>query len=144
MNKENQNLQIEIFTKFLELSEKQDLPISIHSRKAQKEVLEILENYKIKPSLHWFSGSKKQFEFAVEKNYFIGFTPSILNSVKYKNIIKNIPLNLILTESDAPINSRSPIDIPLIIKEIALLKEISETSAKEEIEKNIESFLKSN
>ena len=141
-NKENQVLQIEIFTKFLELSEKKGLPVSIHSRKAQDKVLEILENYKLKPSLHWFSGSKKQFEFAIEKNYFIGFTTSILNSVKYRNIIKNIPLNLILTESDAPINSKSPIDIPLIVKEIASLKEISETFVKKEIGKNTESFLK--
>ena len=62
IDKETQSLQIKFFTTFLDLSEKKGLPISIHSRKAQGKVLEILENYKIKPSLHWFTGSKKQFE----------------------------------------------------------------------------------
>lgn len=141
-NKENQDLQIKIFTTFLELSEKKALPISIHSRKAQGKVLEILENYKIKPSLHWFTGSKKQFEFAIEKKYYIGFTPSILNSVKYKDIIKITPINLILTESDAPIYKMSPLDIPLIVEKIASIKGISNKVAMDEIEKNTESFSK--
>jgi len=58
--------------------------------------------------------------------------------------IKITPINLILTESDAPVYKKSPLGIPLIVEKIASIKGISNNVVMDEIGKNTESFLKSN
>ncbi|NYT00813.1 MAG: TatD family hydrolase [Methanocellales archaeon] len=117
-------LQTRVFKKFLETAETKNLPVNIHSRKAQPQVLEVLKNYRIKTFLHWFCGSKKQLKEAIDLGYYIGFTPACLKSNRYNKLIKATPIEFILTESDAPVYEMSPQDMPLLIDRIASLKEI--------------------
>ncbi len=118
------DLQEKIFSQFLEIAETKNLPVNIHSRKAQPHVLEILKNYRINPFLHWFCGSKKQLQEAIDLGCYIGFTPACLKSNRYDKLIKITPLEFILTESDAPVYGMSPKDMPMLIERIASLKGI--------------------
>lgn len=78
--------------------------ISIHSRGATKQVLTSIEctkkNYK--PVLHWFMGSIKEVEWAIELGCWFSVNPKMCESKQGQNIINRIPQNRILPETDAP------------------------------------------
>lgn len=118
-------IQIDSFIKLLnELSDKKKI-LSIHSRKAEKDVLKYLIEYKIKLAIfHWYSGSISLINEIINAGYFFSINPEM---IKYKSgieIIKNIPLEMILTESDGPfiqINNVAikPSDVRLVYQYLA-------------------------
>lgn len=78
--------------------------ISIHSRGATKQVLTSIERTKknYKPVLHWFMGSIKEVEWAIELGCWFSVNPKMCESKQGQNIINRIPQNRILPETDAP------------------------------------------
>ena len=78
--------------------------LSIHSRRAAEEVLNSLSNYPDSgiPVLHWFSGSHHQLHQAIEQNCWFSCGPAMLRTAKGKEIVKKIPHERILTETDGP------------------------------------------
>lgn len=102
-DKTNQIVQRFIFEKIINACKDEDNKIiSVHSRKAETDVLSILENYKGKVIMHWFSGSLKQVENCIDKGYYFSINQQMLLSKKGKSIINIIPIDNILFESDAP------------------------------------------
>lgn len=84
--------------------------MSVHSRKAENEVLYILKKYAIKNVIfHWYSGSLGLIEDIVNEGYYFSINESMTNSVSGRRIINKIPRNKILTESDSPFNKQSNI-----------------------------------
>ena len=77
--------------------------ISIHSRKAESAVLDILDEEKRVPAvLHWYSGSTSELDRAVSKGHYFSINPAMINSKSGKKIIDRIPPERILTETDGP------------------------------------------
>lgn len=78
--------------------------ISIHSRCATKQVLTAIEYTKnnYKPVLHWFMGSLKEVEWAIELGCWFSLNPKMCESKQGQNIINKLPQNRILPETDAP------------------------------------------
>ena len=80
--------------------------LSIHSVRSDKHVLDVLEKYNCTQHntciLHWFSGSKKQLERAIELGCYFSVNSYILDSPNGRLAIERIPLGLLLLESDAP------------------------------------------
>jgi TatD DNase family protein len=80
--------------------------ISIHSVFSDKAVLDILQRYecakKNKCILHWFSGSQMQLRRANEMGCFVSVNSAMLNSPNGQKLIKIIPVDRMLIESDAP------------------------------------------
>jgi len=61
-----------LFKKQLDIANKLNKPVIIHSRYSEKPVLEILENYpNLKVILHWFSGNKEQKIESLKKGYYL-------------------------------------------------------------------------
>ncbi len=119
--------QKEIFLKFIELAEKINKPIIIHSRKAELEVIEMLESSKIKNIvLHSFSGNKSLIKRAIDNKYFFSIPPVIVRSSNFQNLVDMSPLGLLLTESDAPYQSpfKEEKNFPYLVSES--IKKISE------------------
>lgn len=84
--------------------------VSVHSRKAEKEVLDILKKYAIKNVIfHWYSGSLGLIEDIVNEGYYFSINEAMTNSNSGRNIINKIPRNRILTETDLPYNKKSNI-----------------------------------
>lgn len=79
-----------------------DKILSVHTRKAEKQVLEILNNCKSQVILHWYSGTIREMEEAIERGYYFSINHQMIRSNNGKKIIANIPLEKILIESDAP------------------------------------------
>ncbi|MDP3966137.1 MAG: TatD family hydrolase [archaeon] len=133
--------QKEVFIKQLNLAKKLSFPVIIHTRKAEKEALEILENYKdkLKVLLHCFSGNFKLVKKGVELGFFFSIPANVVRSEHFQKMLEIIPKNKILTETDSPYLSPFPEkkNEPAFISES--LKKISEIwkIPEEEVEKQI-------
>ncbi|MCP8312275.1 MAG: TatD family hydrolase [Candidatus Methylarchaceae archaeon HK02M1] len=95
--------QKSIFENLLELAEKFEKPISIHSRRSQNDVIDILSSFRIKGMLHWFSGDLQQLGRAVDRGYYVSFGPTIIYSKRSRVLAEKTPRELILTETDGPV-----------------------------------------
>ncbi len=92
-----------IFIEWLKLSRSLDLPVVIHSRRACSSVLQLLSEMNVKNVvLHAFSCSRDAAREAVERGYYFSIPPSISYSRQKRELVKMVPLEQILTESDTP------------------------------------------
>ena len=132
--------QIKNFLKIIELSEKINKPLIIHSRGAEKECVELLESSKCKKVvMHMFSGNKKLIKKAEQLGFHFS-VPCIINkSEHFQMLAKIVNINQLLTETDCPWLSpfpdkkNEPSFIPLTIKKIASIKNFDPI----EVENNI-------
>lgn len=78
--------------------------ISLHSRRAVSHVLNILDEHPEAgtPIFHWFTGGKGELKRAIQRNSWFSIGPVMLKSKKSMEMIKCIPKNKILTETDGP------------------------------------------
>jgi len=99
--------QIDVFTRALKASETAGgRVLSIHSRRAAKEVLRCLSDFtsptRVLPILHWFSDSAATARQAVELGCYFSINHRMLETAAGALLIKSLPLDRILTETDAP------------------------------------------
>jgi len=87
--------------KFLELAEKIKKPVILHSRNAELEVIEISESFKCIKILHSF-WSKEYLKKAIDKGFYISIPAFVYKNKELQEIAKETPLDLLLTETDAP------------------------------------------
>lgn len=78
--------------------------ISIHSRRAASDVLSLLEEKRGSgtPIFHWFSGSPRELEKAVELGAWFSVGPSMLRSKRGRDLAARMPKVRVLTETDGP------------------------------------------
>ena len=108
---ENKLKQIELFENQIELSLKHQLPILVHDREAHKDTLEILHKYKPSGIVHCFSGSLEMAREIIKLEMFLGIG-GVLTFKNAKNIVevvKEIPLEHLVLETDAPYLSPVPL-----------------------------------
>lgn len=103
-NSDNREIQRVAFRKLVEQCDKcGDKILSVHSRRAVKDVLSIVGNsFNGKIILHWFSGTLRELMIAVNNGCYFSINSDMINSKNGKELIKNMPLDKILIESDAP------------------------------------------
>lgn len=99
----NRKSQVKIFSDIIQIcSEHKNKILSIHSRKAHKEVMDVLEGYQGAVILHWYSGAIRELKIALERGYYFSINQQMVRSSSGKSIIDTIPVDKILIESDAP------------------------------------------
>ncbi len=122
--------------------------LSIHSRSAAADVLGSIakvSNAGI-PILHWFTGTPKQAEAAVEAGYWFSVGPGMLRTPKGRELLGLIPRDRILTETDGPFTSVDggpayPWHVDYAVTILAELWEVSVGSATAQIKTNLTSLL---
>ena len=103
-NKVSLEIQRRAFEFQLEIAEEFGLPVCIHSRRAQDEVLNILNNFLVKGVLlHWFSGSEEQMKNGLDRGYFFSFGPTIAYSKGSQRLLSKCDLDKVLLETDSPV-----------------------------------------
>lgn len=111
-NKENKDLQKQAFIKQIELANELELPIVIHSRDASVDTLDIIRNNKVEKAgiFHCCQLNQELVRQALELGYYISFAGSITfkNSKNAPEIIKMVPMDRILIETDSPYLSPEP------------------------------------
>lgn len=110
--KDNKELQKFAFKKQIELANELELPIVIHSRDAIMDTIEILKSeYKPKYSgiLHCCVLNKELIQTGLDEGLYISFAgPITFKNTKNTELIKNIPNNRLLIETDCPYLSPEP------------------------------------
>ena len=118
--------QVFILRKLLERLEGKKKIISVHSRKAEKELFDLLCEYNINNVIfHWYSGPIDLIPSIISKGYYFSINEAMSISKNGRTIIKEIPRSRILTESDAPFNNKTD------IKEALINMHITENEIKE-------------
>jgi len=102
--------QKDLFIKQLELAEELNLPVVIHCRMAHTDLIEILksqasssklQNYKLRGVIHCFTGNLQEAEEYIKMGFYIGLN-GIIFKLSLDDVIKTIPLDKILIETDCP------------------------------------------
>lgn len=124
--------QKEVFRKVIKLAEEIDKPLIVHTRKAEADVIEILKNTKAKVVLHCFSGKKSLIKQGVELGFYFSVPPIITRLQHFQTLVDIVPLEQLLTETDAPWLSpvagerNTSSNVSITIKEIAKIKQLDE------------------
>ena len=123
--------QKELFIKQLEIANDAGLPFCIHCRGAVEDVYEILSTHKhlIKHSglMHCYSEGKDWFQKFIDLGLYISFSGNITFKKNDRSFLKDIPIDRILVETDAPYLSPEPLrgrtnepkNVALVAKRIA-------------------------
>ena len=131
------DLQKEIFIKQIKLANELELPIDIHDRDAHKDTFDILEEYNknSKVIMHCFSGSVEFAKECIKKGFYLGIggVVTFKNAIKMKEVVKEISLDKIILETDAPYltpvpfrgKENQPAYVKYVAEEIAKIKNIS-------------------
>ena len=106
-NNSDREKQISSFKEHIDASIKSNVPLIVHSRNAEKETFEILNEYKdghVKILMHCFTGSKKFSEKLLTLNSYFSASGIITfkNSIDLQETFKSLPLDRILIETDSP------------------------------------------
>ena len=106
-NNSEKNKQIDSFRIHIEASLKANVPIIIHSREAEEETFNILNEYKdekLKILMHCFTGTQVFAEKLLEFNSYFSASGIITfkNSTDLQKTFKSLPLEKILIETDSP------------------------------------------
>ena len=100
--------QKDIFIKQIEFALKYDKTLMLHCRDSYGDVLDILEGYKkehgdkLRGNTHFFAGSVAEAERFVKIGFTLSFTGVITFAGSYDEVIKNTPIEMIMSETDAP------------------------------------------
>lgn len=95
--KQQENLLV-----FLDVAEELRLPVVLHSRDSEKDILKILEIWGGGALLHCFSGTVEDAEKAISLGCIISIPTSIVYSKSKQHLAKALPLESIVLETDAP------------------------------------------
>lgn len=77
--------------------------VTIHSRGAEKEVLQCLQRHDAGPVIfHWYSGSHQVLEDIFSAGHYISINPAMIITQKWQKWITALPRDRVLTETDGP------------------------------------------
>ncbi len=115
-------LQKEAFVRQLNLARDHDLPVIIHTRDAEDDVMDILHRFKdLRAVIHFFSGSPEFALNAIESGLYVSFTGVITfkprasgagSGARYdhlrEQIVNSIPIDRLMIETDCPFAAPTP------------------------------------
>ena len=146
----HKKIQKQVFTDFVKMSQELNLPLVIHARGTKNDpygvyddILEILKATGASLGVtHCFGGNWRQAQEFINLGFYIGFTGIVTFKSKAEEvqaIIKELPLDKILIETDAPFLSpepyrgkrNEPAYVKFVAQNIAELKNLSLTEVSE-------------
>ncbi len=107
---------------FLDAARKQDKIASLHTKGAEREVLDLLDEYDIsRVIVHWYSGPLDVFREMVDRGVYFTVGVEVLYSEHIRTIAREIPSNKLLTETDNPGGPKGFIGepgMPTLVKDV--------------------------
>jgi len=130
------DLQKRVLTDILQIAKQHDKPALIHSRYAWRDALTAVEEAGLeKVVFHWYTGTSSVLRDIVGHGFYISVTPAVEYHEEHRRAVKEVPLERMLLETDAPVTygrgrdfefEASPADVSRSLKGAALLKGMSE------------------
>ena len=141
-------IQKKIFIDQIALSKDLDLPIVVHNRESDNDMIDILQKHKPTGVVHCFSGDSILAKKLIDIGFYISFTGIItFKNSTLSSIIKEIDMDRIMLETDSPyltpVPNRGKLNEPSNVKIIAQkIAEIKELELEFVISKTTENALK--
>lgn len=155
--KSPKEVQKEAFRKQIALAKKVQLPLIIHDRDAHQDIVDLLKEEHAEEAggiMHCFGGSVEIARECLKMNFYISFGGPVTfkNAKRPKEVAKEVPLDRLLIETDAPFlaphpyrgKRNEPAYVRLVAEEIAALREMSLEEAAQITTENAERLFQLN
>lgn len=125
--KKTKEKQLELFVAQMKLAVRLKLPVVIHMRDAEEEMLAVLTEMEELPrgQFHCFAGSEDFLKFVLGKGYYVGFDGNITYKTagNLRELLHKVPIDRLLIETDSPYLSPEPlrgtVNVPANVKIVA-------------------------
>ena len=154
LDEDTQKVQTEAFVAQIELANKVGKPLMLHIRSgkygeaansAYDDAITLLKSHsKVQGDVHFFAGKWETAKKFLDLGFILSFTGVITFATDYEEVVRNTPLDMILSETDAPYvtpapnrgKRNEPLYIPDIVRKIAAIKGINEEETREALLQN--------
>ena len=139
-NPERKEQQKELFRRLLKIAKENGKPVSIHSRGAWMDCVDITVEMEVQKAVfHWFTGPEEALKKLLDNGYYISATPAANYSKEHRAAIRNTPLENILLETDSPVVYRGEKAEPAhVLKSLSAVAELKSESKGKIAEKTTE------
>lgn len=137
--------QIKTFIEHIELANELKKPLMLHIRNAYDDALEVVRSHaKVHGDVHFFAGDWGVAKRFLDLGFTLSFTGVLTFTHDYDEVVKNAPLDMLLSETDAPYvtpvphrgKRNEPSYVVEIVRAIARIKGIDEEECREAILSN--------
>ncbi len=109
VDESTKDVQIAAFIQHIEVANRLGKPLMLHIRNAYDDALEVLKAHaKVRGDVHFFAGSWDTAKRFLDLGFTLSFTGVITFTGDYDEVVKNAPLDMLLTETDAPYVTPAP------------------------------------
>lgn len=142
LEESTKELQKQVFSKQIEIANELNKPLMLHIRNAYRDAYEVLRQFsKVKGNVHFFAGTWEEAQLFLNFGFTLSFTGVITFTHDYDEVIKHTPLEMIMSETDAPYvtphpfrgKRNEPKHVELVVKKIAEIKGIDEEEVRIQI-----------
>ncbi|MBW2056423.1 MAG: TatD family hydrolase [Deltaproteobacteria bacterium] len=119
-------LQKEILSRLLETAHRQGKPAILHCRFSHESALAIVRDAGLEKAVfHWYSGNLETLRKILDQGYLISATPALAYSLPQQEAVRHTPLEMILIETDTPVEYRGRASRPAdVVRTAELVAEI--------------------
>lgn len=166
---DTKKIQTEVFLQHIELANEVNKPLMLHIRdtahqsssmsgtetssgeSAYRDAIELLKSHsKVQGDVHFFAGDWEIAKQFLDLGFTLSFTGVLTFTHDYDEVVKNTPMDMLLTETDAPYitpvpyrgQRNEPVHVREVVKAMARLKEVSEEAMCDQILKNTSKVFK--
>jgi TatD DNase family protein len=139
-----------ILKRLLALAARYDKPVSLHSRYAWKDCLELVLEAGVKKAVfHWFTGFSSVLREIISNGFYISCTPAAEYHEEHRRAVREAPLEQLLLETDSPVTygrdnryRSQPADVLRSLKAAALLKDVDTDTVSQQTTINARNLFK--
>lgn len=131
VDEKTKDVQIKAFVEQIELANELQKPLMLHIRNAYDDALDVLKAHaKVRGDVHFFAGDWNIAKKFLDFGFTLSFTGVVTFTHDYDEVVRNTPLDMLLSETDAPYITPVPFRgkrnesayIPYIVEKIAEIR----------------------
>ena len=147
VDESTKDVQSKAFIEQIDLANRLNKPLMLHIRNAYEDSIEILKAHAtVRGDVHFFAGDWDVAKRFLDMGFTLSFTGVLTFTHDYDEVVRNTPLDMLLSETDAPYitpvpfrgQRNEPAHVTKVVEAIAGIKGISEPEAADQLLRNAE------
>lgn len=147
VDESTKDVQIKAFIEQIELANSLQKPLMLHIRNAYDDALEVLKAHaRVAGDVHFFAGDWAIAQKFLDFGFTLSFTGVLTFTSDYDDVVRNAPLDMLLSETDAPYitpiphrgKRNEPAYVEYVVKRIAEIKDTPLEAVREQLLANAE------